>query len=181
MESLNTLLCVACAAIFLAGVSSQPNRLIQGRLIGGYYVADYQFTYQVSLRSVNDSQHFCSGAVLAERWIITSARCVHEFSNNDVQVFYGARSLSGYNKIMKVARIFIHPKFEKTFLNNDLAMLYTASKISFVLNVVNKIKLTTQESVENDVAIVAGWVSTSVRNWLIVNLIEVFSCPFKIK
>lgn len=162
MESLKILLFVACAVVFLTEVSSQPNRLIQGRIIGGYDVASYQLTYHVSIRHVKEKYHLCSGAILSERWVITSARCVDELSNNDIQVFYGARSLSESGKITKVAQIFKHRKFDRSSYDHDLAMLFVTSKIKFELNVVDKIRLPTHKSVENDVAMVSGWGVTTV-------------------
>lgn len=170
MELLKILLFVAYASVFLAEVSSQSNRLIQSRIIGGYDVASYQLTYHVSIRHVKDNNHLCSGAILSSRFVITSARCVHELSNNDIQVFYGARWLSESGKITKVAQIFKHRKFDKTFYEHDLAMLFVSSKIKFELNMVDKIRLATHESVENDVAMVSGWGMTTVSTSLILFL-----------
>lgn len=161
MESLKTLLFVACAAVFLAEVSSQPNR-IQGRIIGGHDVSVYQLTYQVSIYYTKAKHHICSGAVLSERWVITSAKCIHEFPSTDLQIFYGARNLSERGRITKVAQVFKHGKFDKYHLENDLAMLYTSTKMRFDVNVVDKIRLPTHESADGEAAMVSGWGVTSV-------------------
>ena len=161
MQSLKTLLFVACAAVFLAEVSSQPNRIL-GRIIGGHDVSVYQLTYQVSIQYTKANHLICSGAVLSERWVITSAKCVHEYPSTDLQIFYGARSLSERRKFTNVAQMFKHEKFDKYHLENDLAMLYTSTKIRFDVNVVDKIRLPTHEPVDGEVAMVSGWGVTSV-------------------
>lgn len=182
MESLRVLLFVACVGVYLSGVSSQPNRFIQGRIIGGYDVPSYLITYQVSIRNAKNNHHICSGAVLAERWVITSARCVYDVSISDLQVFYGSRSLSGYGKTIKVTQVFKHKRFDAIFYENDLAMLYTATKIKFERNVVDKIRLPAKESVENEIAMVTGFGVTSVSLFFLshnfnvcINFIQILS------
>lgn len=153
MGSIKTLIFVACVAVFLVEVSSQ--------IIGGYDAAPYQFTYQVAIRTIA-RKYICSGAVLSERWVITAAQCVLRTHENQLEIAYGSRSLGGHSRATKVGRIVRHPNFQYHNLNNDLAMLLTASKIKFDRNVVEAIALPKQASVENDVAIVSGWGKSSV-------------------
>lgn len=156
MELLKGLLLVALVAIASASLQ-------QSRIVGGEAAESDEFTYQVSLRSERTRTHFCSGAILTSRWIITSSQCVHTKVVNEYYAVYGARRLSEAGQTTKIAEVVNHPKYDPLYLENDLALLFTKSKIVFIHDVVDPIALPLQASHDGDVAIVSGWGITEVR------------------
>lgn len=92
MGSLKSLIFFALVAVFWPEVTSQ--------IIGGYDAAFYQFTYQVSIRGIN-KRHICSGSILSEQWVITTARCVQNAKEDALEISYGSRFLSVHAKKKK--------------------------------------------------------------------------------
>ena len=54
------------------------------KIVGGYPAIEKQFPYQVSLQRGHfhvGTRHFCGGAIISERWIITAAHCLRKMPN----------------------------------------------------------------------------------------------------
>lgn len=154
MELSRSLFFFALVAVLSAVVSSRSNPLIRERIIGGSGAPTYQFTYQVSIRT--EKEHICSGAILTDRLVITACSCVKDFDDKDINISYGSRFLNdGENT--KVAQIIRHHKFDHTNLVNNIAMLFTSSKMVFVKFMVEPIALPDQEPARDEVALISGW------------------------
>lgn len=160
MESIHRLLFAFSACVLLTSVASIA---IKPRIIGGYDVPSfpYHFGYQVSMRQ--NGTHYCSGAILSDRWIITAYECVKGVNLRYVDIAYGARRLSEDSKTTKIAKVFKHPHLSDTNLENNMAMLMTLSKITF--ETAEPIAITIKPAVEGDVAIVSGWGDTDVSDF----------------
>ncbi|MEA3469171.1 MAG: serine protease [Thermodesulfobacteriota bacterium] len=67
---------------------------------------------------------FCGGALIGSSWVLTAAHCAYGQSPNDIEVAIGAYDLSGssINRI-QVKSIHIHPQYNDTYLQNDIALL----------------------------------------------------------
>ncbi|XP_058462999.1 chymotrypsin-2-like [Malaya genurostris] len=98
------------------------------RIAGGNDAAPGQFPYQVSLR---DSQlvHFCGGAILNNRWIITAGSCVIGKEPANVLVLTGSQSLTEGGTNIPADRIIVHPNFNDTTLLNDVAVIRVRTPI----------------------------------------------------
>jgi trypsin len=75
--------------------------------------------YQVSL--MRDNSFICGGSIISKNYILTAAHCVSEDGT------YKARVGSSYSDkegtVLKVAKVTIHPEYEKPPYNNDFALL----------------------------------------------------------
>ena len=59
----------------------------QLRIVGGKRALIEKYPYQVSIRRIRHSrsQHFCGGAIISNRHILTAAHCVNELRKKDRQ------------------------------------------------------------------------------------------------
>jgi len=77
-------------AVLVASVSGAPNGGT-GRLIGGTQASRGQFPFVVSIS--RRDQHICGGFIYNDRWVVTTAKCVHNKTQTELKVTVGALSL----------------------------------------------------------------------------------------
>lgn len=100
-------------------------------ILGAQKADPGQFRYQVSIQSV-DGDHLCSGAVLNENWIVTVAQCLRKFGSDvqNLRIVVGTnniRSKSGSS--YEIEKVVIHPDFEPSRYQNDIALIQTKYQI----------------------------------------------------
>lgn len=82
-----------------------------------------QFPWHVLLveKNANMTNSYCGGAILNERWIITSADCVSDA--RDIRVDVG--SIDARKPMMSVypESVKIHPQYARHFYHNNIALL----------------------------------------------------------
>lgn len=91
------------------------------------------YTYVVSIRNSKVRQHFCGGALISDRHVLSAGHCLYKHRNGPDNVYI---SLGIYNRIdegvrRNIKRITIHPEFNLTSLHNDLSIITTYNKIHF--------------------------------------------------
>lgn len=86
-----------------------------------------QFPFQVSLRSRDD--HFCSGAILNNRFILTSAVCVDGKQPSLVYAILGEHRLSNDGHRVDIDRIKVHESFDPLSQRSNIALLRTTQEI----------------------------------------------------
>ncbi|MEP6605442.1 MAG: trypsin-like serine protease, partial [Nitrosospira sp.] len=72
--------------------------------------------------------HFCSGALITSRWVVTSAGCVANREVGELTVLIGTDSLNFGGQSKKVISIAVHAGYNPYTLENDLALLYLDSR-----------------------------------------------------
>lgn len=150
--------------IVFIGISvALPSKIGKPRIIGGGDVKPYQFAYQVSLRHVPHNTHFCSGVIVNNDWILTTARCVVGLHKTDVHIWYGSRRLSGPAKVTKVSQIIFHPAYHSKYMENDMALMKTESKIEFDGKLVGPVVMPGHFTKGIESFIVSGWGVKNVR------------------
>lgn len=90
----------------------------------------------MSLR--NSDGHFCGGSILNDRYILTAAHCVENTSKSSITIWAGVTdfySPGNYRQILKVKNIYIHPKFRRSTLDYDVAVLEVKKPFRFNNNV----------------------------------------------
>lgn len=102
-----------------------------GRIIGGNEAELGQFPHHVSLR--DDIGRFCGGAIISNRWAITSQDCVDGFDIDTdwLNIVTSAHhsAIGGYD--YAVDSIVNHPEFDWATLTNDISLLRTDREIVF--------------------------------------------------
>lgn len=101
---------------------------------------------------------YCSGVILTEDWILTSARCVADFRIEDLEVAYGIRNPQRPESHNGIIIKIIHPDFNRNMFVNDIAMLLTKKKIEFVPNVIDWIRLPIEAPKDGEAVTVSSWV-----------------------
>jgi trypsin len=144
------------------GRSTMPNvrSLLQPRIVGGAPATQFQNPFQVALLLSNvannaDAQ-FCGGTLLASNRVVTAAHCSDFVAANQVQVLTGTRRLDGTGTRVNVTAIAIHPNWDATTFNNDVAVWTLAADQTQLLA-----ELANQDGPVGGQTLVTGWGSTS--------------------
>lgn len=128
-----------CLTVFLVGIFAdeelyqKTNSTFVERIIGGNDAAVGQFPHHVSLRGNNGTKHFCGGAIIGKRFILTAAQCTQGERSvpKNVQVVVGARLISSGGTFHTLDKIVNHPNFDASRAANDVSVLRTAKDIVF--------------------------------------------------
>ena len=134
------------ANVFVIG-KEECGHTTKSRVVGGKHVSDNEFPFMVSLQYINAkkiSQHFCGGALISNRYILTAAHCIEAIANakgtpsdlvmvigtikNDVDFF--DESLQDKKYRYDVDQWIIHKCYNtKDDMNDDIALLRLSKEI----------------------------------------------------
>lgn len=147
-----------------------------------------QFPYMVSIQVVEfvNYEHVCGGAIVSNRFVITSANCVAGRSLSALLVVAGEFTLSshsGYEQERDVANIIVHPEYEyQSSPVNDIAILELAVPLTFGFNVAS-ILLAQEVALASTRCVVTGWGTTTeggqyanTLQWLDVSVVADQDC-----
>lgn len=119
------------AFLSLSNVESKSFRL-QERILGGVRAAKGQFPHMVSLINRQNQFHICGGAIIDNYHIVTSAYCAKPYASYPelLNVFLGAWNFR--EKVQSaVAAVTIHPEFNETTKQHDIALIRMQEEITF--------------------------------------------------
>ncbi|NXW21502.1 OVCH2 protein, partial [Circaetus pectoralis] len=144
----------------ICGVPSNQPRFIFSRIIGGEEAVPYSWPWQVSVQ-ISD-EHICGGAVLAKEWVVTAAHCFNskELYRDLWMVVTGLHELTEqeYRQKRSVKQYIIHPSFNKTTMDSDIALLQLAEPLEFNHYVRPVCLPAKEEAVQpSRVCVVTGW------------------------
>ncbi|NWH19457.1 OVCH2 protein, partial [Grus americana] len=145
---------------YVCGMPSNQPRFIFSRIIGGEEAVPYSWPWQVSIQ-ISD-EHICGGAVLAKEWVVTAAHCFNskELYRDLWMVVTGLHDLTEqeYRQKRLVKQYIIHPSFNKTTMDSDIALLQLAEPLEFN-HYVRPVCLPAKEEVvqPSRVCVVTGW------------------------
>ncbi|XP_074740397.1 ovochymase-2 isoform X3 [Strix uralensis] len=144
----------------ICGMPSNQPRFIFSRIIGGEEAVPYSWPWQVSVQ-ISD-EHICGGAVLAKEWVVTAAHCLNskELYRDLWMVVTGLHDLAEqeYRQKRSVKRYIIHPSFNKTTMDSDIALLQLAEPLEFNPYVGPVCLPAKEEAVQpSRVCVITGW------------------------
>ncbi len=94
----------------------------------------YSWSMIVSIRLNGQNKHLCSGSILSESYILTSASCLANISSFGIRMAAGIHNYSGdYATYRKVDQIYLHPEYTGLLDNyvNDIAILHISEPLDF--------------------------------------------------
>ncbi|XP_015181475.1 PREDICTED: trypsin-3-like [Polistes dominula] len=101
------LVCAIFAEIFILGETRK--------------VSINEYSYHVSVQKFG--KHICSGALIYESWILTTASCVFNLKASDIKIRVRSESLIKNGDDLDVDNIVIHNHFDKCINLNDIALI----------------------------------------------------------
>jgi secreted trypsin-like serine protease len=105
----------------------------------------YSWSMIVSIRLNYQNKHSCSGSILSESYILTSASCLANVSSLGITIVAGIHNHSEDNGIYrKVDQIYFHPDYLGSIDNhaNDIAILHISEELNLQNNLfINQICL----------------------------------------
>ncbi|XP_074790862.1 LOW QUALITY PROTEIN: trypsin I-P38-like [Natator depressus] len=93
------------------------------KIVEGYTCPKNSLLYQASL---NIGYHFCGGALINSRWVVSAAHC-YKFS---IQVRLGEHNLAvreGTEQFINSAKVIRHQNYSPQMLDNDIMLIKLAS------------------------------------------------------
>lgn len=101
----------------------------------GLTCSSLECPWQALLKST-ESEGYCSGVILKENLVLTSAQCANKY--NSFQVAVGKRTISHDpgEQVLYVKLVHIHPRYVSGSPENDLAVIELRDRIRFMKDVV---------------------------------------------
>ncbi|KAF4073797.1 hypothetical protein AMELA_G00247520 [Ameiurus melas] len=104
----------------------------KARIFGGSDASTGNWPWQVSLQ--RRIKHICGGSIITNRWILTAAHCLFQpYTQFSVRV--GLTKLSDAGTEYEWENIIIHPNYNTSSLQNDIALIKLKKAITFNNNV----------------------------------------------
>ncbi|CRL01806.1 CLUMA_CG015022, isoform A [Clunio marinus] len=124
-------------------------------IVGGRKAAEGQFPYLVSLRTPWGA-HFCGGAIINDRWILSAAHCTFFFDIPEI-IAGSVRSDAGGERYA-IKRIVNHENFDfnRDPFTDDICLLQTNQTIQFN-DLIQSIPLSRNRIFRSSRGVIAGW------------------------
>ncbi|XP_037319140.2 transmembrane protease serine 9-like isoform X2 [Pungitius pungitius] len=119
------------------------------RIVGGQVAPVGKWPWQVSLQQ--NGGHVCGGSLINKEWVMSAVHCFSSVSTSGWQVSLGRQNLQGINPngvSRTVASIILHPQYNRSTSNNDIALLRLSSPVQFT-DYIRPVCLAASDSVFN--------------------------------
>ncbi|CAF4824098.1 unnamed protein product [Pieris macdunnoughi] len=138
----------------LCNIDAKPSD-ITGKIINGAEAPEGALPYQASIR-LQDGSHFCGGAILNTKWILTAAHCIEPAYMRYIRVVVGTNDVKNGGQQFKLSKITCHPDFTKKNYLNDVCLLQVDGTIHFDSKV-KSIALPETETKAGANLLISGW------------------------
>lgn len=133
---------------------------IMPRIVDGEDAPLDKFPYTVSLRDSATNEHFCGGALISAKHVLSAGHCVNtrKFLPHKMYAALGLWNRIDEGTRKNVRKIVLHPEFNSEIMQNDIAILTFHTKITFTEHI-QPVALPQSNIPENGLlqAIISGW------------------------
>ncbi|XP_071566091.1 chymotrypsin-2-like isoform X2 [Temnothorax nylanderi] len=131
--------------------------LADTQVVGGTNAPDGAYPYQVSLKESSNGRHFCGGAIVSKKYIITAAHCLEgRRYPSDIQIGVGSNHLQ--SQIIYTANaLIIHDNYDKVQNHNDIGLIKLSKDITFNKTITSIALISNNTDFENVRLQVSGW------------------------
>lgn len=111
-----------------------PSSALTPRIVGGTPISISQSPWQVIM---NSNGNLCSGSLINVDWVLTAAHCVSGISPSSISVWAGLDLLSQRSSTppIGVSTVIIHPNWDRTAFNSDLALVQLSAPVTLDANI----------------------------------------------
>lgn len=147
-------------------VTKDENEIIyppqtDSRIVGGEAAPDGLAPYQISMQNLR-GRHFCGGAIIDQRWIITASHCVSGATAPKIQILTGAQNLkNNTGKYYYPDRIVMHTNYNHPPYANDIALLHLNDSIVYDEHT-QAVKYVYEPLKKDDELVLTGWGSMAL-------------------
>ncbi|TWW81333.1 chymotrypsin-like protease CTRL-1 [Takifugu flavidus] len=112
------------------------NTIKEEKVVGGVNATPGSWPWQASihLNVFGTTIHICGGTLISDQWILTAAHCILVATPSAWTIYLGRETQSGpnANEVSRtVSQIIIHPNYNNTLFNNDIALMKLNSPVTF--------------------------------------------------
>ncbi|KAL0124384.1 hypothetical protein PUN28_006307 [Cardiocondyla obscurior] len=142
---------IACLICYSA------NGLPHTQIVGGDEAAEGEYPYVVSIKDLFQN-HFCGGAIVSEKYVITAAHCLEKITDpSSIRIGAGSNRLIFQTNQYKAEAIIIHKGYVPGKFINDIALIKLNTKFNFARNI-QKIDVMSEDAdFTNKYLMVTGW------------------------
>ena len=166
MRLVQIILCIT----FSSSAVTAADYPITAKIIGGQTASSTAWPWMAALSNKSltaISGLFCGGSLIAQNWVLTAAHCMFDNKNQletpqNLRVQINSANLNSITgEVHNVAEIHVHPAFNQTNLNNDLALLKLSENSNVTPIEILPANSSQDEAGQNSIAL--GWGNTSTR------------------
>ncbi|XP_039970447.1 chymotrypsin-2-like [Bactrocera tryoni] len=147
-----------------------------GRIVGGQEAIAASSPWQVSIQNLYGN-HFCGGAIIHDRFVVTAASCVSGLQKSWIMVVTSTNDWMGEAWWYAVSAIHVHCNFDKPLYHNDIALLELATLIAYDDKTQNITIADEDELVEGETLTMTGW-GSSVEGGAYPNALQQLSVQY---
>jgi secreted trypsin-like serine protease len=144
--------------------ASPIEQTVSTRIVGGSNAQANAWPWQVALLSANGT-FFCGGSLLSSTWVVTAAHCLVNngtpLAASALRVRAGSLTTGAGGQLLGVSRILVHPSYNRTTFENDIALLQlsSAATLSSAVRTIDPVSPENELlwGAHNDLATVTGW------------------------
>jgi trypsin len=152
---------------------AEAQSIITPRIVGGTVAGLSDNPFQVALLTKNIANNrsaaFCGGTLYKSNFVITAAHCSDFTTASQVQVLTGTRNLDGTGVRRNVTLIRIHPSWNPSTFNNDVAVW----QLSTAATGIPLASLATLDPADGTSLLATGWGTLTEGGSLPINLRKV--------
>uniref|UniRef100_A0A3Q1FQT0 Serine protease 27-like n=1 Tax=Acanthochromis polyacanthus TaxID=80966 RepID=A0A3Q1FQT0_9TELE len=129
MEGWTVSILLLCVALMERDCGEAP---LNTRVVGGTNSSAGSWPWQVSIHL--QGSHICGGTIISAEWVLTAAHCILTNELSPWTLYFGRETQAGPNPnevSRSVVQITMHPNYNDTLYNNDIALMKVNSAINF--------------------------------------------------